>query len=273
MRRKRVTITIRDDVLKKVDTIIDGKTIRNRSNAIETVLLEKFKNNVLQKAVILGASRAIKIGGKSISEVLLPVNGKPLIERHLEKLSSVGVNEVIIATGKYFKEVKNVIGDGTEHGMMIDYIDSKGTANILNKAKTHLKSTFLVFNGDIYINNIDLEDIYNFHKSNTAMVTMAVATNEDPTKLGSVTMKGLRVSEFREKQKDTSHQSHLVSAGLYLMEPEICKMDLAPGSMLEHDVFPQLAKRGNINGYQSEEIWIHLHDEQHLKTYRAKGLV
>jgi len=36
--RKRITITIRDDVVSFVDKMIDGKLIRSRSQTIENLL-------------------------------------------------------------------------------------------------------------------------------------------------------------------------------------------------------------------------------------------
>ena len=41
MRRERLTITLQKAIIKKLDKLIDGRTIRNRSHAIESILLEQ----------------------------------------------------------------------------------------------------------------------------------------------------------------------------------------------------------------------------------------
>jgi len=265
MRRERITITIRDDVLKKIDTIIDGKNIRNRSNAIETVLLEKFKNRIIQKAVVLGAYRGVKIRGKIISEILIPVNGKALIERNIEKLKSIGVNEIIIAAGGFEKEVFSILGNGSQFKIKIDYIQSKGTAGVFKKAKDLLKNSFIMFNGDILLDNIDLEEMYIFHKTQKNITTIAVATATDHTSLGSIFMQGSKIVKFLEKATRIDG-SHMVNSGVYLMEPSICSIPLSKKQMLEHDIFPKLAQSGKLGGYHIDR-WIHLHDEAHLSRY------
>ena len=268
MRRKRITITIRDDVLKKIDTIIDGKNIRNRSNAIETVLLEKFKNKIIQKAVILGAYRGVKIKGKTISEILIPVGEKTLIEHNIKKLKSIGVNEIIMATGNFEKEVFSVLGNGDMFGVKINYIKSKGTARVFQKVKDLLKSSFIMCNGDIMLDNIDLEEMYYFHKKNKNIATIAIATVTDYTSLGSVFVRGDKIVKYLEKAEKNSG-SHMVSSGVYMMESAVCAMPLSKSAMLEHDIFPKLAKTGMLGGYHLEN-WLHLHDEKHLKRNLKK---
>jgi len=273
MRRKRITITIREDVLRKIDTIIDGKNIRNRSNAIETVLAEKFKNNIIQKAVILGGRRLTKIGNKNVPELLIPVHGRPLLEHQIEKFKSIGVNELIISTGKYKQQIKDIFGNGDSFGLHIRYIDSEGSAGILNKIKDDVKGGFLVINGDIYIEDIDFEDMYNFHRLNKGQATILVATVENSTPLGSIFMKGNQIIDFKEKMKIQSYGAHLVNAGVYIIEQSVCKMKLPKHPMFEHDVFTELAKQKKLIGYQSSTPWIHLHSEKHLRFYEKRKLI
>src|SRR3989344_6410779 len=84
MARKRLTISINNTVIDALDNFVDGNTIRNRSHAIETILSEKFGNQAVKKAIILGGGRSIKFREKNISKLLLPIQGKTLIERNIE---------------------------------------------------------------------------------------------------------------------------------------------------------------------------------------------
>jgi hypothetical protein len=72
--KSRLTITLSPDVLEQLDRLIDGKTLRNRSQAIETLLRGSLRPSV-STAVILA-------GGDQESEMvpaLLPVGGQALI--------------------------------------------------------------------------------------------------------------------------------------------------------------------------------------------------
>lgn len=272
MRRERITITIRHDAVRKIDTVIDGQKVRNRSNAIETIVLDHFKNNILQKAVILGGSHGIKIHNKTIAKVLLPLNGKTLLEKNIETLKRFGVNEVIIATGEWTEDIKNLYGNGEKLGVNIIYFSKKkdGTGGVLKYIQKNSKETFFMANGDILLEGTDIEDMYNFHKKNNGLGTIGIATASDPSLLGNIFMKGSLISDFKEKETNQKNQSHLINGGVYMLEPEVCKLVTTDFAMVEHDIFPTLAKQKKLFGYQLGKDWVHLHDEDAYEKYLKK---
>ena len=73
MKRDRITITIKNDVVKQVDRIIDGLTIRSRSQAIE-YLLTKFLTDFKLKNVLVLAGGKEEVDKKPIA--LVDLNGK-----------------------------------------------------------------------------------------------------------------------------------------------------------------------------------------------------
>jgi len=86
-------------------------------------------------------------------------------------------------------------------------------------------------------------------------------------------MKGNNIVEFKEKMSSPQYGAHLVNAGVYIIEPEICKNKLPPKAMFEHDVFPELAKKKKLIGYQLNSNWVHLHSEELLNFYKSKKIV
>ena len=50
---ERVTITVKKDILRKVDSMIDGREIRNRSHAIETLISKSLSKSGLDTALIM----------------------------------------------------------------------------------------------------------------------------------------------------------------------------------------------------------------------------
>lgn len=274
MRRERITITIRKDVIAKLDTIIDGQKIRNRSNAIETIILKEFKTVFLHQAVILAGDKGMTIGGKTIPKILLPVKGKTLVERNIEMLKKYGVSEVVIdASEKFMEQIKSVLKDGADLGVKIIYCKNLGTGSILRDAKNLITSTFLMMNGDILLETIDLEDMYNFHKRRSGWGTIAVATSSDPSLLGTIHMKGSAIFDFMEKTKKPEHHTHLINGGVYMLEPKVCATipQKSRGQiMVENDIFPALARDGKLFGYQIGKNWVHLHDEKAYQEYLKK---
>ena len=268
MRRERITITIRSDVLKKLDAVIDGGKVRNRSNAIETIVEEKFKHQFLRKAIILGADKGLKLGEKVIPKILLPVGDKTLLEKNIEKLKEVGVEEIILVAGQWRKDFERVLGEEKKLGVQVDYYEkADGTAAVLRHVKHELGGTFFMMNGDILLEPIDIEDMYNFHKKHRGAGTIGVTAHRNSAELGSIYMRGNEIRDFREKTK--KDHSLMVNAGVYILEPAVC--DLVPEgfSMVENDVFPKLAKVGKLFGYQVGENWMHLHDREHYERYRG----
>lgn len=271
MKRERITITILHDIIKKVDTVIDGQKIRNRSNAIETLLGRYFKEDMVKTAVLLGNDPDITIRGKIIPELLIPIKNKTLAEKNIEKLKECGVEDFIIVVNKENKEqITKKLGNGEKYNASISYLeaDNKKTAKPIEKLKSSLiNGTFMVVNGDILLEPVDLIDMHDFHKKNNGLTTIAVAVAKDSTKLGSIFMKGHNILDFKEKATESKHQSHLINGGIYIFEPEALAFVNEKTEMLEHDVFPILANTGKLLGYQVGRKWYHLHSEKEYNEY------
>jgi len=52
---------------------------------------------------------------------LLRVNGKRLIDYHLEKLAAAGITEIVINTSWQAEKIVDEIGDGSRYGLQIEY--------------------------------------------------------------------------------------------------------------------------------------------------------
>ncbi len=269
MKRERITITIRSDIVNKIDTIIDGQVARNRSNAIEIIALEHFKHHILNKAVILAGGQGIKLGGKTMAKVLMPLGENTLLMKNLKTLKRFGVSETVISTGKWTGKIRKAVNGSKNCGIKINYYQEKksGTAGILLYAKKRFKETFMMMNGDILLEKIDIEDMYNYHKKHGGLATIGVAMVDDPTGLGSIAMKGQQIVGFREKATAKELLSHLVSGGVYFLEPGVCALAKKANITMEYDIFPALAEQNELYGYQLDQDWAHLHDKKAYRRY------
>lgn len=260
MNRSRITITIRTDLLRSVDGLIDGTKIKNRSHAIESLLNKDFSNRKIRKAVILAGGKGVKIKGNKdeVSRVLSPYKGRFFIEHIFDWLRSQGVEEVIISASSLSASVKEEIGDGKKFGLSVSYLaKDEGTASVLKYLVNLVDETFLMINGDA-LSEADLGEMFEFHKKCGGVCTLGMISVKEPSTYGNIVLSGSRIVDFIEKPKAGKEESYLVNAGIYLIEPEIFNLVSPQWVSLEKDLFPSLAKRGDLCGYYLQERWTSL---------------
>lgn len=274
--RERLTITMRRDLLTRVDEIIDGAKIRNRSHAIE-YLLSSALPPAVNKAFILAGGVGVKMRPLTyeLPKTMIPVNGRPILDHIIELLRESGIRDLIILLGPLGDKVRNHFGDGSKFGVKITYIEEprpSGTAKPLVAAKTLLAGgPFVMMYGDV-LAEINLKDMISFHEHSSKLATMALTSVDTPGDWGVVGLQGEKIVSFTEKPH-TSGISHNINAGIFIMDPAI--VDFVPKkafSMLEKDVFPKLVSQGQLCGYQFEGKWFDIATpeiyEQALKQWR-----
>jgi NDP-sugar pyrophosphorylase family protein len=257
--KERLTITLDSDTLHLVDNEIDGRKIKNRSHAIEVLLHRVLGSNRPKKAILL-------LGGKGtrfrpityeLPKALLPVQGKTVPEHLIDLFKKYHIKDLVFSVGYMAEKIMAYYGDGSKYGVNITYIKEKealGSAGAIKLAAHELKESFIVTNGD-ELKEIDLEEMYLFHKNNNALVTAALTTVKDPSLYGVAKLQGNKILEFVEKPPKEKAPSNLINSGLSIWEPEVIKLIPEGFSMYEKDVFPKLAKQGKLYGYIFSGQW------------------
>lgn len=262
--RQRITITIRDDILRNLDRIIDHQRIRNRSHAVE-VLLSRIFSNETHQAVILASGEGVKMRPFTyeIPKPLIPVSGRPLLEYTIELLRQHGITDIIITVSHLADKIEEYFGDGSRFGVNITYVHEKkpsGTGGALLAAREHLDSgPFLLLYGDVLV-DLDITDLLQAHQNTKAAAgTIALTSVADPSAYGAVKLRGTRVVEFSEKPIISSEVSRLVFAGAGTFDEAIFNFfpqtKRGRAISLENDVFPELIAQGRLYGYLFEGQW------------------
>ena len=274
MAKTRLTITLDQDILKRVDSAIDGSKIRNRSHAIE-YLLTSCLIPQSTKVLILAGGEGVKFRPltDTLPKSLLPIKGKPLLEHTLLFLKEQGLTEIYISVAHLGKKIKDYFGDGARFGIRIKYIEQtiarNGTAQPVLQAKDFFSDEpFLVIYGDV-LTKLNFLDLLAFHNSHRGIATMALASVEKPSMWGVATMEGNRIKDFVEKPQ-TKTRSHLINAGIYVLSPEVFKYIGSNSVRLEKDVFPRLAREGKLYAYPFESEWYDVSTPQ-IYTEVIKG--
>ncbi len=228
------------------------------------------------KAIILIGGRATRLEPLTINtpKSLIPVLNVPFIEYVIRNLAQYGIQDIVLAMGHLSHLIKNKLGDGKRFDVELHYsIEDTplGSAGAAKKAEKYLDETFLVINGDNFI-DLDFREMYNLHRENRAKVTIALTHVTDPTRYGLVeTDKNNRVRRFLEKPKPEEVTTNTVNAGAWLVEPDV--MALVPPEIpysYERNVFPELLERGEpVYAYTSSGYWMDAGTpDQYLQLHR-----
>lgn len=257
--RSRLTITLRKDLLPYLDQTVDGIKIRNRSHAIEYIL-GKYLGPKIRQAVILAGGKGTKMRPLTyeMPKAMIPVRGKPILQHIIESLREYRINDITIFIGHLGKMIQDYFGDGSKFGVKISYIKEKeqaGTGGSIRQLKNKFTGAFILVYGDV-LAEIDFIDFIEFHKSQDSLASVALTSLEDPTEFGVVSLHGSKIVRFQEKPEKNKSLSRLISAGIYILEPEIVKYIPKKGYVsLEQDIFPELVKKNKIFGYPFEGKW------------------
>ena len=258
--KERVTLTLDASLLGDVDRKVDGHKIKNRSHAIELLLMQALGNADVPKVAIIlagGVGTRLQPITFEIPKPLVLVHDRTLLEHQFDLFKKHGIKNIIISIGYKGDKIKHAIGDGRRFGVNVSYVEEAkplGTAGPLKLAKQLITGTFVTENSD-ELKDIDLRDMYLFHKENKALVTIALTTVDNPSAYGVAKMQGGKILEFVEKPKREDAPSNLINSGLYMMEPEVLDYIGDGFSMLEKDVFPKLAQEGKLFGYPFSGQW------------------
>lgn len=257
--KKRATFTIEADILERVSKEIDGLKIKNMSHAVEILLLKAMGANIPKQALILAGGKGTRLKPitHEIPKPLVPLQGKPILEYSLDLFKKFGIKDVLISIGFKGDKIKEYFGDGKRFGVNITYIEEQeplGTAGPLRLAKKFIKGSFIACNAD-ELKDIDLMDMFMFHKDNKAVGTIALTSVDDTSKYGVAKLAGNKILEFVEKPAKENAPSNFINSGLYILEPKIIDYIPEGFAMLEKDVFPKLATEGKLFGYPFSGYW------------------
>lgn len=247
MSKKRISLTLEESLVDRIDRKAELEEIDNRSRAVEKFLETYLDRENISKAIILCG------GDQENPKCLSEHKGKPLIKSTVEHLKEHGIQRIIITGGENIEKIEKKLGEEN-----IDFIKEEkplGTAGSIRNLEDRIKDTFLVVNGDVYCRP-DIDDMVEKHRRSGAVATIALTTRGDPTDYGVVRMKGSRIVGFKEKPGQAA--TNLINAGMYVMSPEILEMFPAEEERSRFDIeemFEQIAEKEKLQGYLYEGTW------------------
>ena len=202
------------------------------------------------KAVLLAAGKGTRLHALTsvVPKPMLPIGGRPLIDRNLSLLAESGVDEVFVNLHHQAEAVTAYCGRGERWGLKITYAFEPqllGTAGaVRNFGRALGGGPFFVVYGDNYF-DCEFPALWRAHGERSGIATLALFERDDVAGSGIVTLVADRVVGFVEKPAASETSSRLVNGGLYVLSSSI--LSLIPDTVpcdFGYDVFPRLLRGG-----------------------------
>jgi dTDP-glucose pyrophosphorylase len=201
---------------------------------------------------------------------LLPVAGKPMLERIIDRAKLEGFNHFVLAIHYLGQMIEAYFGSGERLDVQIDYLREEtplGTAGALGLLNPIPDGPFVVTNGDV-ITDIRYGELLDFHTRHAAAATMAVRIYEWKHPFGVVQIQGVEIVGFEEKPIDRSH----INAGVYVLDPSALSVLTADAYCDMPTLFERLqVKAQRTVAYPMHEPWLDVGRPVDLQVAENQG--
>ena len=213
------------------------------------------------KAMILAAGLGTRL--KPFTEqhpkALAVINGKSLLQRNIEYLTSFGVTDIIVNVHHFPDQITNAIKNNKGFGSNVSISDERDevleTGGGLMKARKFLEGSvpFVLMNVDI-LTDMDVSKMAEQHVASKALATLAV-TNRKTNRYFLFdeleTLCGWRNNKTGEQKISREAAKYIQKAfsGIHIISPAIFSLIKMKGKFSMVDVYLDLCKTYTISGY------------------------
>lgn len=191
---------------------------------------------------------------EELPKPMLPVGGRPVMERIIERLKQAGIRRVNVMTHYKPEKIMEYFGNGDAFGVTLEYVREEeplGTGGSLALIDVP-QETILVINGDI-LTEVDFRAMLSFHQEASADMTVAVCSHSLHVPYGVIDCEGSLVRKVSEKPR----LNLLINSGIYLLEPCVFSYLPRQGRFDMTELIQSLLDGGRpVAGFPIREYWI-----------------
>ncbi|KAK6635576.1 hypothetical protein RUM44_000829 [Polyplax serrata] len=192
---------------------------------------------------------------------LVEFANRPMLLHQIEALVGAGVSEIVLAVSYRAQQMETELMQKTDTlGVKLIFSEESeplGTAGPLALAKEILQDSsepFFVLNSDI-ICNFPFKELHAFHKNHGKEGTIVVTKVDEPSKYGVVVYgEQGKIDDFIEKPQE--FVSNKINAGMYILNPSVIKRIPLKPTSIEKEVFPDMAKDGELFAFELNGFWM-----------------
>jgi NDP-sugar pyrophosphorylase family protein len=187
---------------------------------LDHVLIQRRFEQPFNRALVMAGGFGRRLGNltREKPKPLLPVGGRPILDRVLEQLEDAGISTIHLALYYRAGQIRDFIARRHNQAEIkfLEESEPLGTAGALAQLSNNVEEPILVANGDV-LTQVDFGALYEFHSRHGYDGTVAVSRYETEIPFGVIrqTADGL-FAGIDEKPRMT----HFVAAGLYYLSPE-----------------------------------------------------
>ena len=216
-----------------------------------------------------GRGERLKPITDDLPKSMVPVDGRPLIERQTEWFVSQGVTDVVFLCGYLGEKIQDHFQDGSRFGFRAHYSFEEtplGRDGAVRKGLGLVPSDaghVIVTNGD-NLTSLRLEELVNLHTARHAVATMMLTPFQSQYGVVEVGESDM-VTSFVEKGR----LPLWINAGIYVFAREIEELLPKIGDH-ETTTFPRLASEGRLAALRSEAPWLTIDSPKELREVSEK---
>ncbi len=231
------------------------------------------------KVIVLAGGKGTRLpqSAKNIPKPLVKVGSKTMLQHQLDLLKKHGFFDIRLSLGYKANQIIKYL-DGKPHINSSEIIRGKyeyiiepeplGTGGAIKFASKDLEEEFMVLNGDI-LSEMNFTDFLKFHKNipqhNTLTAWHCPKPRDD---YGFLNLKNNKILEFQEKPSRPT--IGYINAGFYILSPDIFNNVNKKSFSIEKDIFPKLAKKGDLAAFVFEGYWTDAGTEERLKEAQER---
>jgi mannose-1-phosphate guanylyltransferase/phosphomannomutase len=223
----------------------------------------------------------------SISESLLPIANKPILEHQIEFFAQQNIKEIVVVLKHKHLQVEKYFGCGERWGVKLKFVFEKrfqGELNTLNRFQHLWKDTIVCLPGNI-LTNLDLTQLLKVHKFGKSDITLCQADINSSKKQVDLLNKGLpEQTPFviepgvlpqilkQVKENSTFPESNKLAPKISIFNSKSSEGYFFLDSTKDYWEINQQSLEGKIDGLIikgkeiSKNVWIGAHSEVHPKA-------
>lgn len=207
---------------------------------------------------------------ETIPKPMIPVAGRPILERIVLHLVGHGFRRIFLAVHYLGEMIESHFGDGAALGCSIEYIhESKplGTGGAFGLLPRDLEHPVLVMNGDL-ITQFDAGRMMEAHLEQGNLGTIGVQSYAHEVPFGVLETEGSRVVAMREKPS----LNYLVNAGIYILDAGL-RERVAPGEPTTVPAILEgcLGRGEQVGCFHVDGDWMDVGRHEELKKARGQA--
>lgn len=196
-----------------------------------------------------GQAKRLRPITDGMPKCMVPINGKPTLQYHLDYLKKFkAIDKIVLACGYRWEKIKQHYGDAFIYSVEEEPL---GTAGAVKRALEKIEGNeYIVLNADD-INNVDINKLI-------SAGGCATVISRFKSQFGIVELDNGLIKSFKEKPL----LPYWANLGMHIFNK---KVKLPKSGSLESDILPKLAAAGKLKAYKHTGYWITINTLKELE--------